>query len=258
MTDQIVLSRKVIRALDAYTIQVLGIPGLVLMENAGTGAAQLLRERAERAGWGKRTLVLAGRGNNGGDGFVMARHLFNWGWPVKVVFLGDPERLRAGSDPEINYRACQATGVPIVASMDVPAIVALAREAALLVDAIFGTGLDRPLEHPYPELFCQLAGLGRPVFAVDVPSGLDAETGKPLPVALKAEVTATFAAAKPGFFQAEGPRYCGEVVIIPISIPQQLINLAAQEPEKFWDRVKSSPIAGKLGLRGEESDARKT
>jgi NAD(P)H-hydrate epimerase len=235
------LSRATVRMLDRLAIERFAVPGLILMENAGAACAGEIMRRLGHDAWRPPVVVLAGTGNNGGDGFVVARHLWNAGVPVSIHLVGTADRLRPGSDAAINWEAARATGVPAVG--------ALPEGCGCCVDALFGTGLDRPLGEPYQRLFERIEGTAKPVLAVDIPSGLDADTGAVLGAALHAAVTVTFAAAKPGHRTGRGPELCGEVLVAPISIPRRLLEFASRDEEAFrqWgDAVLagSAPPAG--------------
>lgn len=178
-----------------------GIPGSALMEAAGRAIARAVRRRFRPC----RTLVLAGPGNNGGDGYVAARHLEAAGWPVAVAPLAPP---RAGSDAA---RAAAAWRGPLV-----PFTAAEAARAGLILDCVFGAGLDRPLP---PAVEAVLAAARAPIVAADVPSGLDGATGQPRGRVAAAALTVTFAALKPGHLLPPGRWLCGEVVVADIGIP---------------------------------------
>ena len=234
MTERFpVLERDTVRLLDRYTIEVLGIPGLILMENAGQGCASLILERLDSGRWREPVTVLAGPGNNGGDGFVTARHLFNRGVACEVVLFAAPDSYREGSDAGVNLKALEGTGVTIRVWGAGPSASEIADSTGVFVDALFGTGLSRPLASPFVELFAEVEKTGKPVLAVDIPSGVDARTGEVPGAALPAALTPTFAAAKPGLVQGRGRELAGEVVVVPISIPRPLIEKALADEEAF-------------------------
>ncbi|HAK93769.1 MAG TPA: NAD(P)H-hydrate epimerase [Planctomycetes bacterium] len=229
-----VLSRDTVRLLDRLAIEKLGIPGLLLMENAGGGAAALLAERLASGQWRTPVLVLSGPGNNGGDGFVIARHLCNMGHAASVILLGREEKLAPGSDARVNLDAARGTGVPVRVEREFsPALKDAICGAGCIVDAVFGTGLDRLVDGFLISVFSAVNRSGAPVLAVDIPSGLHAETGAVLGIAVRAALTATFAAAKPGLVRGQGPEYCGEVAVVPISIPRALLDRARADEAAF-------------------------
>ncbi|HNR98067.1 MAG TPA: NAD(P)H-hydrate epimerase [Planctomycetota bacterium] len=234
-----ILSRDTVRLLDRLAMEKFGVPGLLLMENAGSGAAALLAERLASGRWRTPVLVLAGTGNNGGDGFVIARHLCNMGHAASVILLGREEQIAPGSDARVNLDAARGTGVPVgVERAFSPALEQAIRGAGCIVDAVFGTGLDRPVEGFLIGVFSAVNRAGAPVLAVDIPSGLHAETGAVLGIAVRAALTATFAAAKPGLVRGRGPELSGEVAVVPISIPRALLARAREDEAAFrsWAR----------------------
>jgi NAD(P)H-hydrate epimerase len=208
------LSRAEVRELDRRAIEEFGVPGIVLMENAGRGAAELLmRLNPERLP----VLILCGPGNNGGDGFVMARHLDIHGWPVGVRLYSAPERL--SGDAAVNYRPVARSGIEstVMPSGPLP-------RSTWIVDALFGTGLTRPLTAPFDDVAAAVNASGNPVLAVDIPSGLDCDTGRPLGPTIRATHTATFVAWKKGFLEPEARPWLGEVHVIDIGAPKKLVD----------------------------------
>jgi NAD(P)H-hydrate epimerase len=220
------LSRDEVRELDRRAINDFGVPGVVLMENAGRGCAELLmRLNPEH----KPTVILCGPGNNGGDGFVIARHLDNHGWPTSVILIAD--RVPTHGDAAVNFRILQRCGLAphTPDGQDAEALVELletlaAPPRAWIVDALFGTGLSRPLAAPYDRIVSALPSLKCPVFAVDIPSGLDCDTGEPLGSTVRATLTATFVAAKRGFLNPRSKQWTGEVHVIDIGAPRVLVE----------------------------------
>ncbi|MDB5307209.1 MAG: nnr 1 [Gemmataceae bacterium] len=232
------LSRDEVRELDRRAIEEFGIPGVVLMENAGRGCADLVMKlNPDR----KPVVILCGPGNNGGDGFVAARHLDNHNWPV-IVWLLRPESQRAfgfgqavaagGQKLSPDCRTnCEiwAHSRPL-ATDDTPgnawkeALVRDVTDAGWVVDALFGTGLTRPLGAPYNELIPFLTASGRPILAVDLPSGLDCDSGEPLGPTVTAAHTATFVASKKGFLHPEAHKWTGEIHVVDIGAPRALVE----------------------------------
>lgn len=227
-----VLSRAAVRQLDRRAIEEYGIPSALLMENAGRACADEADEMGALlpGAEDEPVLVLCGPGNNGGDGLVVARTLENRGRRARVVFVGAPEKLEgAQGDVALMARLWRGLGQEIEFAADASAVRALApalARAPLVVDALFGTGLTRALGEPWTELIRLLRSAGRPVLAVDVPSGLDADTGLELGAAVRASVTVTFVARKPGFARALGPEACGRVVVAEIGIPRAFVEEA--------------------------------
>ena len=215
------LTRAEARAIDAWALQILGLPTLVLMENAGRGAAEWL---VELGGVGSRVVVVCGPGNNGGDGAVVARHLHNVGMSVRVAWLAPPDRL--SPDAAVQHRALTGLGVdqriwgdPV----DRAEVEVLLQGADWVVDALFGTGLTRPVEGSYRGVIRAMNESGKPILALDIPSGLDADTGLPLGQAVRAKATATFVAPKLGFSAEGAAGYTGEVRVIGIGVPDRRV-----------------------------------
>jgi NAD(P)H-hydrate epimerase len=214
------LTRAEVREIDRRAIEQFGVPGIVLMENAGRGAAEVLMQlNAER----KPVVVLCGKGNNGGDGYVIARHLDNHGWPVSVWSLVNPDELRG--DAAINAKIVQESGLPVLpAHDDVAELVAqLGSFSGWLVDALFGTGFAGTLNYPYDRVVDAINASRAQILAVDIPSGLDCDTGVPLGSAVRADHTVTFVAAKSGFANSAASAYLGQVHVVDIGAPRKLL-----------------------------------
>ncbi|MGL6095138.1 MAG: NAD(P)H-hydrate epimerase [Fimbriiglobus sp.] len=208
------LTRVQVRDLDRRAVAEFGLPGIVLMENAGRGCAELLM----RLNPGRKpTVILCGPGNNGGDGFVIARHLDNAGWPVWAVY--HPGTDKSAGDAGVNRRVVEASDVPIL-----PWLSEVLPSTGWFVDALFGIGLNRPLEPAYGDYFSQLERHEYSVLAVDIPSGLDCDTGEPLGPTVRAAHTATFVAPKAGFANPKSRAWTGEVHVIDIGAPRRLVD----------------------------------
>jgi NAD(P)H-hydrate epimerase len=213
-----ILTREQARELDRRAMQEFGVPGVVLMENAGRGMAELLRS----LGIDGLVVICCGKGNNGGDGFVIARHLDNAGVRVRVLLFGDPAQL--SGDAAVNSRILVASGIALEVFTD-PAIDAerLRRELAQadwIVDALFGSGLRGAIQPPFERIIAILNAAGKRVFAVDIPSGLDCDTGVPLGIAVRAHHTATVAAMKKGFLEPAATAWLGQVHLIDMGAPR--------------------------------------
>lgn len=183
-----------------------------LMERAGLAAAELARALA--ADSGKPVLVLAGPGNNGGDAFVLARHLKQWWHRVSVVCAGNPQQY--SGDAAAALQAWRKSGGELLAEM--PA----AQDWALVVDGLFGIGLKRKLEGGYAALVEQINALDAPVLALDMPSGLDADTGRVMGCAVRADHTMTFIALKPGLLTLDGPDHCGTLHVADLGLQAEI------------------------------------
>ena len=227
MNDDTALTREQARQTDRIAIEQYGIDGLILMENAGRWCAQVA---AEMLGCpdGARVLVLCGKGNNGGDGFVMARHLSNWGAEPEVLLLAKTDDvLAAGTDASANLGVILNMGIPVV---EVPApeqVLAALRERQdcdLIVDGLLGTGARGDVREPFLSAIRAVNDCPRPVLAVDVPSGLDCDTGEPLGEAVRADRTVTFVAGKVGFARPGAQQYTGRVEVAEIGIPRAVLD----------------------------------
>jgi len=213
-------TRDEIRAFDRYAIEVLGVPGVVLMENAGRQIAEAAR--AMLAGRAKpRVVILAGPGNNGGDGFVVARHLAMAGIRPEVALLAPREKIVG--DADTNLRVLEAMGPSVrvlagAARAMLGELRPLLAEADLLVDGLLGTGTRGEIREPYASAIGAVNDARRPVLAIDIPSGLDPDTGKPLGPTVRATKTVTMAAVKVGFRKPGAEQYTGEVVLADIGV----------------------------------------
>ena len=219
--NYIVMSRSEIRQFDAWAINELGVPGAVLMENAGRSCAELIIERLADIDR-PRVCVFCGTGNNGGDGYVIARHLANVPIEAGVVICGDRGRIKG--DALINLNIIEGMKLAIE-RMDMAEgrigeqVEAFAEGCDMLVDGLFGTGLKGELRGRYRELVESINARNLPIVAVDIPSGLDCDTGRPLGTAIKAVATVTFAAVKKGYADcAEAASYTGRIYVASIGV----------------------------------------
>ena len=224
----IVMTRDEVRAIDAWAINTLGIRGVVLMENAGRSCAELIKEKLANVTRPK-VCIFCGTGNNGGDGYVIARHLLNSGFAVTVVICGDREKIKG--DAKINLDILERMGQAVVRKDstaellslddgDIPGRVkAFTAGANMLVDGLFGTGLSGQLNDKYKQLIESINSQDCPILAVDIPSGLDCDSGEPLGAAVRATYTVTFVAVKKGFASSSGVAdYTGEVFVASIGV----------------------------------------
>ncbi|MDD5439265.1 MAG: NAD(P)H-hydrate epimerase [Candidatus Omnitrophica bacterium] len=214
-----------IREIDSKARGRFAIPSLVLMENAGIAATEeILRLSADMNIHLRRIAVFSGKGNNGGDGFVVARQLFSRRIPVDVYLLAREEDVKAG-ETAANLKAVKALGIRVVPIIDHKTLKPVRRyfNYSAVVDAIFGTGFSGTLPPFVAEVVSFLNKTGTPVFSVDIPSGLDATTGKVYDIAVRAAATITFGLPKTGFIKADGPKHTGQVITRNISYPPQLL-----------------------------------
>ncbi len=212
------------REVDRLAIEELGIPSLVLMENAGRNAAEEIAVFAAREA-AARITILCGPGNNGGDGFVIARHLANRGLAVQPILIGDPRKT--SPDCSTNHRIIQNMGLGTCVHAPADDILELAasiRPDDLVVDALLGTGFSGSVRTPLDLLIqavneAETAG----VVAIDVPSGLNCDTGLVANVAIRADLTLTFIARKVGFDTEDAGSHLGEIKVLGIGAPPELI-----------------------------------
>ena len=224
--NDLVLTRQQIRDFDVWAINTAFVPGVVLMENAGRGCGEVVISELKKLG-GRKVCVFCGTGNNGGDGFVIARHLKNSGLEVTVALCSRVSKIKG--DAEVNYKIACKMGILIKelepASDDIEKdIKTVAGDCDLIVDAIFGTGLSGELGGGFDRLINAINLLKKRIVAVDIPSGLDCDTGFALGTAIKAAITVTFAAAKKGFTNPISAEYTGEVYIASIGIEPENVK----------------------------------
>lgn len=217
-----ILNSEQMRNIDRRTTERFGVPSIVLMENAAIAVVDAIFEHFAAS---SRIALLCGTGSNGGDGFAVARHLENRGVVPVIVIVG--ERSSIAGDARTNLDICERLGLPIYEIRDADGVstaLAHAADADLVVDAIFGTGLNRPPSGIQASVIRDLAELRIPILAVDLPSGANASSPQPFDPCIQAEVTVTFAAPKVCHVFEPASRYCGEVIVADISIPDAAID----------------------------------
>ena len=212
------------QALDRMAIEDVGIPGVVLMENAGRGASRLFLDHF-RPRTDSRVLILCGRGNNGGDGYVMARYLLQAGLKVRVVVLSRLDSIRG--DALINLKIIQKLGFDVSESADQEAWAksrSWLMDCEYVIDGILGTGLNAPVRGYYGQVISDLNRSEKPVMAIDIPSGLNANSGQVMGNAVRADLTATFGLLKPGQLIFPGTENVGRLVRVDIGLPEAVSN----------------------------------
>jgi len=215
------LSRLQVREVDRRAIEEYGMSGLVLMENAGRGCVDTLMGLGCRGPVG----VVCGKGNNAGDGFVIARHLDLRRVPVKAVLLGSPADLRG--DAAANYSVLAHCAIPIVdlsGQFDAAAFLELMNGMEWIVDALLGTGATGAPRWPMDEAIRIANGATARRLAVDLPSGLDCDSGEAAEPTFRADHTCTFVAAKIGFASPKAAEFLGQVHVLDIGAPRRLIE----------------------------------
>ncbi len=222
------LTAAQMRQLDQLTIEEIGVPSVVLMENAGRTTYQILRR--EFPDLDGPVVVLAGRGNNGGDGFVVARYLANAGYEVLVLLLA--EKSQVSGDAKINLDILEQLAVPVREITTEEALleqIPLLEDASLLVDALLGTGLSSEVKGLYRAAITLINDTPAPILAIDIPSGLSADTGQPQGIAVLADVTVTYGWPKIGQILAPGREMVGRLWQVDISIPPTQANISQVE-----------------------------
>lgn len=210
------------RQMDRKAIEEYGIPGMVLMENAARGTVQAMRRHFPEL-CRQRVAILAGRGNNGGDAFAIARYLLNSKVDCRVYLLGSAQALRG--EAAANLEILRRLSIPVREIHSEEDFQKERMEIAachLIVDGMLGTGLSGPVQGLLREVIAWINGLKKPVIAIDIPSGLDADSGQVMGICLQASLTVTFGLAKRGLVVQPGRKYCGKLVIVDISLPSQL------------------------------------
>lgn len=257
-----VFSREGVRELDRRAVEEFGIPSIVLMENAAIHLAEavldVLEDEADEDGT---VLVVAGTGSNGGDGLAAARHLANSGAAVHILLAGQAERVKG--DAATNLRVVRAMGLPLTITGERDAAAALRRLAgeaspAVLVDALYGTGVSGALRDGGAELVAAINQIGEDgafIVSADVPSGLDADTGEALGVsphgAVRADVTVTFAGLKRGFLTLAAQGHVGDIMVADIGAPMELAaSLGEELPEEVVRPGDAHAEPGRAGGRG--------
>jgi NAD(P)H-hydrate epimerase len=216
------ITREQSRHVDRRASEEYGMAGLVLMENAGRGAADVLGQLAAA---GEKIVVCCGKGNNAGDGFVLARHLDLRGYPVAVLVWAEPEELRG--DAGVNFQIIRKAAVPIEIfgnRHDPPRLASHLAGAAWIVDALLGTGARGEPRPPLDAVIEALNAAAAPKLAIDLPSGLDCDTGRPARHTIRAAVTCTFVAAKQGFLAPGAAEWTGRVHVLDIGAPRKLVE----------------------------------
>jgi NAD(P)H-hydrate epimerase len=234
-----VLSTALVRQLDQRAVAQYSVPSIVLMENAGRGVVDKLCQ------WGAAgpVIVCCGAGNNGGDGLVIARHLDLRGIAVRVLVFVRPGRwepqpasggpnttlpdaaaIGLRGDAAVNYTIVQRSGIPLAVRDSATGLPHELRGAAWIVDALLGTGSQGEPRAPLDAVIAAINASGVPVLAVDLPSGLDAETGQAAATTIRAAHTCTFVAAKPGLLAPAAKQYTGALHVLDIGAPRRLVE----------------------------------
>ncbi|OPX17757.1 hypothetical protein BXT86_04780 [candidate division WOR-3 bacterium 4484_100] len=247
-----VLKNSEMKKIDKWAIEDLGIPGIVLMENAGRGCVDILEDYFTLTRL--RILIICGKGNNGGDGFVIARHLRNRKAQVKVILLGKGDELK--QDSLTNYRLAKKAQIEIIETANIRNIKNIIDtfNPEVIVDAIFGTGFKGSPKDIYYKTIQQINRSDAFVLSVDIPSGIDGDTGKFEGICVIADATATMCFLKRGNYLYPGRSFCGDLYVIDIGIPYSLIEEGYPcllEYEQIYDMMPLRPPEGNKGTFGQ-------
>jgi NAD(P)H-hydrate epimerase len=235
--------QKEMQKMDQYTMEVLGLPGIVLMENAG---AKVVEEVLINTSLKKpRVVVIAGGGNNGGDGFVIARRLYDLGLDPLLCLLVDPARIKG--DAKVHFDVYINRRLPIfyLHEQTLEALRDELNRGDIIIDAILGTGVNGPVRDPFNKVISLINEFSgkKPIISVDIPSGVSSDTGKVEGCAVKADRTITFVFPKKGFFLQDGPQYVGEWKAVDISVPPSIVsNLGLKLPKLITRELGSASI----------------
>ncbi len=216
--------------MDQTAIHQLGIPAELLMENAGTAVAQALQD--EFGIQGKRFLFICGIGNNGGDGMVAARKLHSNGGEVVVGIVGDPDRCRGSA--KMNFEIITRLSLTLVMLDTIDALHGLLAESDVIIDALIGTGLSRPVRSLHRKLIETINASGKAVLSVDIPSGIHGDSGQIMGAAIQADLTVTFGLPKPGNMLPPGCNHCGKLYVSHISFPPNLHQSDECKTQTNW------------------------
>lgn len=216
----LVLNRLESQAIDKQCSETYGIPSIILMENAGRGIVDAFLSLNPK----DKVVICCGGGNNGGDGFVVARHLDNRNIPVHVLLCVEPLTLKG--DAKVNYEIVLKSGIPltVICSDDVQPMKQFLSEASWIIDALFGTGLKGEVKSPLYQMIQLMNESKKSILSIDIPSGLDCDTGEVLGIAIQATHTFTMVALKRGFGNPKATTYLGKVNVVDISAPRVLLE----------------------------------
>lgn len=236
-----VVTAQEMREIDRKAITEFKIPGIVLMENAGLQVAQAVKEKLPGIN-GRTVTVFAGKGNNGGDGLVAARHLFNMGADVKVLLLDSPEKITG--DAAVNLEIWKKIGqkvYTVTQKDDFNAVRLFLVKTDIVIDAIYGTGFKGTVREYAGRIIEAINACEKPVIAVDIPSGVEADTGSVNGPCIRASLTVTFGLPKVGLLLEPGSGHAGELRVVDISLPGSLLgddrikcNLANENLVRGW------------------------
>lgn len=234
------MNREQVRNVDRRAIDEYGMSGLVLMENAGRGAAEVIHRFHPES----TVAILCGTGNNGGDGFVIARHLELLGQKSIVFLVADNPQRELSADAQANWIIIEKAGFRIekIESGDETVLRDTLNSCSVIVDALLGTGARGAPRSPYDRVIRLANQSSARRVAIDIPSGLDCDTGKAAEPCFQADLTVTFVDTKPGFLLRNGPAHTGLVQVVEIGVPRQLLGTSNPTPHGPWSIIKSNLV----------------
>ncbi|OGP32203.1 MAG: hypothetical protein A2073_00975 [Deltaproteobacteria bacterium GWC2_42_11] len=251
-----VVDSKTMKLLDEKAIKDYGIPGIVLMENAGKGAAEIILKKHITSNSIKTVSIFAGKGNNGGDGFVIARHLKNKGMDVIVYLVAKESDVKGDAGTNMNiWKKMGGKIYGITKTQDIEKHASKVKHSQLIIDAIFGTGFVNNISGIYKNVIDFINGAGKKVVSIDVPSGIDASTGRLLGCCIKADATITMVLPKIGLITYPGAGYAGKLDVVDIGMPLEIIEDKSIKCETIEDAdikklLKKRPKDSHKGIFG--------
>lgn len=233
------LDRNKMQQIDSCAIHTIGIPSLVLMERAALAAANVIKEKADKKA---AILAVCGTGNNGGDGVAVARILKEWNFDVSIFFAGNEES--ASEETKIQLAIARKTDIKILNNTEI-------KEYNIIVDALFGIGLNREIQGMYGALIKEMNESGKRIFSIDIPSGVHSGTGKIMKIAVKAEETITFGWNKTGMVLYPGCEYAGNITVADIGFPQKVIEFVGTTAFSYTkEDLRNLPIRNPHSNKG--------
>jgi len=220
----LILTCEQIRRIDRLAMERYDMPSILLMENAGAGAARIIHREFEYLAH-RTAVVFCGPGNNGGDGFVIARHLHNAGWNITIVPVVPPDQIKG--DALINYTIVSRMPIPTASPDRTDEVL---DRGEVVIDALLGTGFKGQLRPPMDEIIRKINAANKKVVAVDVPSGLDCTSETAAEPTIRATLTVSFVAIKTAFLAPEAADYVGRIEVVDIGVPRELVQEVKNRP----------------------------
>ncbi|QGJ69727.1 NAD(P)H-hydrate epimerase [Planctomycetales bacterium 10988] len=233
------LSSEQNRTFDHLAVEKFQMPSILLMENAGRGVAYFLNQKLDRG----KVVLACGKGNNGGDGFVIARHLQLLGFEVKVYLWTEPEELKG--DAATNFKIMEAAQISAEVGTSEAMFTAFEEDLKAtdcVVDCLLGTGVKGAPRAPFDRVIELINAAETKTLAVDVPSGFNCDLGEAEGIAIQADWTCTFVAMKPGYLEPSAMKYCGEIEVISIGAPLLLVEEAQSWSEDPFEKASTGDL----------------